>query len=320
MINYCQIVALLLLSVAGRGDCFEIVGADPQSGEVHWQVGSQSYRASTVTSLVIASDPQSGARQIGLTHRGYTGPEPGGRVAILLFSIDLRSRVDAGGVSFVTTSGPALYDVDVDLPMDRVEEARLRADLGLPMRVRAGTLSTIEVRWQGVPGRKLMGWLDQNNGLRLKASATVTVTLAVDRTEKVDRAAFDAWWASRFGPGTTDAQWQGGADALVLDMLQSKVVGRYAVPSLSFGVSDDTVGMKSIAKCVVQNTSGTGTTRGISSAALFDCVSPMSVSTKLIASIPWRSNAQVSGTLTDDEIIDGTAQKRGLSALLADGS
>lgn len=315
------IFASLTLSLSFRAalaNDFVLVKQSNQTGKVSWYVGKYEIIAGNRPAILVANDPQTGARQIGLTHMGYTGTEARGRSATLLLSIDLRSIPVIDGSDKLTVSDPREYTLDVELPADRTEERRLRKEASLPMKAMAGSINVIQLRWDNVPGRLLFNWLSKPDGLRITAQAKVHVELMIEDQRNLDVRLFDAWWALHFGSGTDQASWTGGTDALALEALNAGVYSENISPPpvRSFlGASTEDV-----SKCISKRARVTSTGESISRVDLLGCFPPLALSTRLSAGIQWHSDAPISGSLSDSEIIDSTNGKAGLAALLDDGS
>jgi hypothetical protein len=312
------------ITVAGSGLLVsqdrEFVHQSADTGIITWHIGQADIAAASAPAITVANDPQTGARQIGLTHRGYTGPEPTGRSAVLLLSIDLRSLVATNGCDRVTVVGPRQYTLDVELPADKAEEERLRRQAGLPRQITSGSISVIQFRWDNVAGRMLFNWLSKPDGLRITAQSSVNVKLSVEARRTLDASAFDSWWATRFGSGAAQASWIGGPDAITLDAIAAGVYSASSSPELSHSLLSEGASTSTISKCVSQKASVAGDRCSATHTDIVSCFPPLAVTSNFSTHIGWHSISQISGSLMDNEIIDGTKQKSGLSALLDDGS
>lgn len=299
-----------------------LVLVDSAEKSIIWTVGTRHLVSSAGANLSIAVDPVSKDSTVGFSHSGYTAKEPGGKNAVLTLMVNVEPVAIPGGTDSVAWSLPQSLELDIQLPMNLPEEARLRAVGGFPRKMLITSPSVIQLNWKNTPGRDIFNWLTDEKGLRFIAKARLpSVSLNVEATSTANLSKFDAWWSSKFSSdqvGVVDSS----VSALVLDALGSGVAIHGISPSeitvweadaLQFGVHSK------IDACVFSAAVPLGLAFNISRDAVLSCLKQ---SQTFVMRSPgrWRSSLPMKDRLPDSNVIDGSLGKPGLSALLLDGS
>lgn len=182
----------------------------------------------------VAAGSPGGQLQIGFSHSGYTVQgEP--RRAELLIVVDIvsaelsqneKQSLLVQGVEVLSTAAPQATNLvlNLNLPSDTGEEARLRAALGLPKSFSAGTLQMLSFQWADVSGSKLYGWLTAADGLRISLGAVGSSMLRSQSSWSIDAAKLATWWTSRVGNSTDRLVTGDGFGVLAFELLSAGVL------------------------------------------------------------------------------------------------
>jgi hypothetical protein len=227
----------LALALVPNPEPFAYVRLEPDFGGrlLAWTAGPVRYAVGLPVVPAVAPGP-GGGDALGLIHSGYSRPDPDGKNAVLNVTLQIsraaltpeeRETARKAGLTFddaVRLAEPQAWWLDVALPADAAEEGRLREALQWPRKVAAGDRIPVSIRWTGVPGRRVFGWLtDSAAGLRFvlrpddPRASGLTILREVRRTASLDRVRLTAWWRDRAGDADT-FRWRGGIDLLVADL------------------------------------------------------------------------------------------------------
>lgn len=289
-----------------------------ENGMAYWMVGSSRAYSQSARKLAVSGNGAD-EKSIGFTHSGYTASEPDGKVAVLTTLVELQPFESAGGSPLIGVSFPPLYTLDVNLASDLKEQERLRKELGFPKVIPAGSPYQLQIRWANVPGRTIYGWLTETNGLRLIATALITASASTRVATKLNEGHFLKWWNDRFGVSEKSGAFIGNATALVYDAIQSEVVSVISEPfDVSGALSTEVV--VPIGRCIdVGLTSVQGTSK-ISRDAIRQCLEQSATKKVIELRLNWNDALRLGRELNDDNVIDSSQMKKGLKALLLDGS
>lgn len=231
-----QVLALVLVAtwtncLMAQTNTVEFFSSALQGRVLEWTPpGLEKIALLQPTVLAISATP-SGDLQLGFSHQGYTGASGSPQSASLLAVFDTqqaaitqdeRTALESGGFTLWSPQMQvSSLTMDLVLPADPVEEARLRALAKLPKTFTPGTLQMINLSWVNVGGKVLYDWLTGPNGLRLTIRALVPVRFDTTSEGEVVADRFDTWWALKVGAKNKRLIWNEGEVALAYELLRS---------------------------------------------------------------------------------------------------
>ncbi|HVL66346.1 MAG TPA: hypothetical protein VM364_03695 [Vicinamibacterales bacterium] len=170
--------------------------------------------------------------QIGFIHAGYSAPDPDGRQAILTLTLTTaqasltpadRQALHAKGIRMdhrIQVAARGL-ELDVELPLDRAEEKRLRQAAGLPRSFKTAVSVPVQLRWKDTNGKELYDLLtDAVRGLRFVVRETVSLRVPTSARVSLEPAAV-ARFLSNSGQTGPMFRWIGGPAALATALADS---------------------------------------------------------------------------------------------------
>jgi len=192
-----------------------------------YRFSGKSFAIASPYSAAVAGSP-SGQYQIGFNHSGYSDMSSP-RTASLFVAIDVKQmsltpdelkKLASENVVYLSDIRPDVreFTLDLELPSDKQEEARLRNEAGLPTKFRAGSLQIVNLTWSNVSGKLLYKWLTDPDGLKFVVKGSGSVSLRGHSSVVVNNPAIDAWWSANVGSTDDRLIWSEGAGILAAEL------------------------------------------------------------------------------------------------------
>jgi hypothetical protein len=174
-----------------------------------------------------------GAPSAGLIHSGYSAPDPDGKVVLLNLTVAvgafalspsekqslLQKGYLSGEANYTGRDGKPIL-LDISLPSNPIEEARLRRVLKLPRIIQAGSSVPLQIRWEGRDGREIYGWLTQPDGLKIVVRLPLLVNGSIRVADFLPLDKRRMWWDANANTNSM-LEFREGVAPLALDMLIS---------------------------------------------------------------------------------------------------
>jgi hypothetical protein len=199
-----------------------------------WKINDTKYGVTIPDSLNIAMDPTADKLSIGFVHSGYSAGEPDGKNALLTLAVVLKKPslsdverrwikeqgiiLDDNVVQAVTR-----YRISLDLSADSGELKRLEELLHFPADFAVNQVYPIQIKWQNVNAKTLYDYLVQPAGLSIVVRIIVNLTVTVGTSICFDSISARRWWDQNSSDSKNYIILKGGADPVLLDLINSKV-------------------------------------------------------------------------------------------------
>lgn len=169
--------------------------------------------------------------QLSFVHSGYTEEDVDGKSALLnavlevgephLSDSEISKLLQRGildGNQQLHVIGPITDGIlDVRLPADVMEEARIRKTLSLPKPLKSGAKFPIQVKWDNVNGSTLYDWLTTDKGLKFVYFYKINVSGELYVDDKIPEKDRQNWW-SKINGSTEVMKLAEGVSPVALDI------------------------------------------------------------------------------------------------------